>query len=419
MYDDFSCPYCDGCFDYILNGLDLIYAIFEDVAGDENNGLFLRLINANQLFVKMLGFTNLADIIGKSDEELFTDNFKGLRKLLIKNTEKKQESFFSNADYFCKRYCRINSFSPEKDIYIVIFNDITSLKQSEENNEKHKLLVDCAQDIILYVNEKGKIIDINDSACKIYGYSRDELVQMSIHDIRHSSAKFNYEDQMEIADQSGTIYESVHVKKDGTYFPVEVSAKGTIIENEHIRIHIIRDITDRKAAEEKIKYFANFDALTQISNRGYLISQLEKQLHRTEKQREHLSVLFFDVDKFKLINDVYGHTSGDKVLQAVASKGSNILGTNDFIGRLGGDEFVILHPFSEVDDTTDIVNRLFQALQEPVNIGKEQVTVTISVGISIFPQDGDDVQKILKCADKAMYQAKRIRGNSYISYGYE
>jgi diguanylate cyclase (GGDEF)-like protein len=216
------------------------------------------------------------------------------------------------------------------------------------------------------------------------------------------------------ADETGIVFESIHVKKDYTEFPVEVSAKGTLIGSEKIRIHIIRDITERKNAEEKIIYLANHDSLTGIPNRAFMMNELDRALDFAGRGQYKLALLLFDIDKFKLINDMYGHQAGDMVLKTVAARMKSIIRKVDTVARLGGDEFVIILPMVKNDnDILELVQRMFKAMDEPITVNDTSIKVYISVGISVYPKDASSRESLIKSADISMYEAKKEFGNSH------
>lgn len=269
----------------------------------------------------------------------------------------------------------------------------------------------------IYVKEKGKIIEANSSACAAYGYTPEEMTKLTIHDIRHPSERDVFDEQMEMADSGGIFFETVHIRKDGSSFPVEVSSKGTFINNELIRIHVIRDISERKEAEERILFLANNDPLTKLSNRRHIIEELNKLIKISNKNHNKFALLFFDIDKFKIYNDKYGHDAGDFVLKTIAKKIKQVIDKNDFAGRFGGDEFVIVRKnINDKKDIQDLVKKLFNSINEPFNYKEHQLNVKISLGISIFLQDSNELDDLINKADSAMYSAKEFTDNSFKFY---
>lgn len=281
----------------------------------------------------------------------------------------------------------------------------------------HDVLFEYAPDIILYIELDGSIINANQQACKEYGYTKEELCSMKIQMIRHPDYEPVYQSQMELADHNGILFEVMHLRKDGTSFPVEVNAKTVYTRHGKFRVHIIRDITKRKEHEAQIAWLAKYDALTGIANRGSFLMELEKEISRCQRSQASFVLMMFDIDKFKLINDQYGHEAGDVVLQEVATRVHGVLRNTDMIGRLGGDEFVVLQTNVETWDAAAVLaNRILAAMTLPITYQNNQLPVQVSIGMCMYPQDASDSNGLLACADKAMYQIKRQRGGFYARF---
>ena len=312
------------------------------------------------------------------------------------------------------KHLRINIISQTGDQFIILFNDITELIKADEASKKHYMLFEHAKDIIFYLSSDGSIIDANQTAIELYGYTKAELFEMKVHQLRHPSTLKDFKEQMETSALRGVMFESIHIKKDGTSFPVEVSSRTIDINGELIRFHIVRDITERKKTEEKIRYFADYDTLTGIFNRGYLMYQFRKTLEQAELENLKFAVMLFDVDKFKTINDTYGHNAGDEVLRKVSERLQAVISKTDIIGRLGGDEFLIVQPFIEnVSDAFILSKKILNVVAQPVEWEGHSLEVHISIGISIFPESADNIKGLMHYADSAMYTVKQNGGNSF------
>lgn len=308
------------------------------------------------------------------------------------------------------------------DIIIIIFMIIIAaviLRKLEETLRKHKILFENANDIILYTTEDGQIIDGNKTAVIEYGYSYSELKTKNLKNLRtlESSKKLA---EYETIDSEGSVFETINIRKDGTTFPVEISTNSIIVNNERIIIRIIRNITERKKIEEKVVYLAKYDSLTNVYNRSSLMSKLNIALEEAKKHKYIIAVILFDVDKFKDINDTYGHCEGDMMLKTIANAVKKSIRNTDIFGRLGGDEFLIIQQFiKNREDIICLMDRIIYNIKsQPINLNDNEHNINISIGISIFPNDGDNIEELVNCADNAMYYTKKNGGNSYNFYEY-
>jgi diguanylate cyclase (GGDEF)-like protein len=180
----------------------------------------------------------------------------------------------------------------------------------------------------------------------------------------------------------------------------------------------VRDITERKEAEERIRHLAHHDELTGLPNRSLIRDRLDQAVLNAQRNGKHLALAFVDLDGFKLVNDGLGHNAGDELLKVVGRRMGACLRRNDTLGRLGGDEFVILLP--DVSDDalalTPVLEKIRQAVTEPVPIGDQAVQVSCSMGVAIYPRDGEDPKTLMMNADAAMYRAKDLGSNNFQFY---
>jgi len=179
-------------------------------------------------------------------------------------------------------------------------------------------------------------------------------------------------------------------------------------------IGLIRDITERKQAEQQIEYQAYHDALTGLANRRLFQEHLSLALALAGRRNNLVAVLFLDLDHFKLINDTLGHSTGDALLQVVASRVKDCVREGDTVARVGGDEFtIVLQDINKKEDAAVVAQKVLRAIADPVELNIHRLYVTTSIGITTFPDDGDDAETLLKNADNAMYRAKAEGRNTY------
>jgi diguanylate cyclase (GGDEF)-like protein/PAS domain S-box-containing protein len=307
-----------------------------------------------------------------------------------------------------------------------IGRDITERVQMEEalnrSGERYRTILEEIEEGYYEVDLEGNFTFANDAACHQFGYSRQELIGMNYRAyIPKNDIKSMYRTWNKVYRTGEPVksFPIAGVKKDGTHIHIENSI--TPLRNKAGKIigfrSVSRDITERKQFEEKLAVMATHDALTGLPNRILLSDRLMVGSALARRNGHRLAILMLDLDRFKLVNDAMGHSVGDELLRAVGQRLSIIMRKSDTISRIGGDEFVLVLPqISQVDDVTKFAQRILCAFQEPFVFGKDRLQVTTSIGIAIYPDDGTDIENLLKDADSAMYWAKEQGRGIYKYY---
>jgi PAS domain S-box/diguanylate cyclase (GGDEF) domain/uncharacterized domain HDIG len=289
-----------------------------------------------------------------------------------------------------------------KQYFAGIGIDITERKLLNERLHKYQVLAQNANDAMMFVDKEGNILEANEAAVRIYGYTHEEFSAMTIFNLRRQSKRSNIIEQIETADKEGVIFETTHYTKDGILINVEVSSRGTFIENQRVLLGIIRDITDRKKRENENYYLSYHDVLTGLYNRRFY----EEEIKRLDTKRNlPISIIMGDVNGLKLVNDAFGHDKGDELLQKAAKAIQSACLTDDIIARWGGDEFVILLPKTNKEEAENVVNRIKEhCLLASVN----SIQVSISFGWETKKSTDEDILKVLKSAEDSMYKLKIV-----------
>jgi diguanylate cyclase (GGDEF)-like protein/PAS domain S-box-containing protein len=287
-------------------------------------------------------------------------------------------------------------------------------------------VLEAAPDALAIVNEAGHIVQVNAPTAQLFGYRRDELLGQAIDMLiparfraAHGSHRAAYHHDL-CRRPMGAGPELYGVRKDGREFPVEISLSPLVIGRGTLVIAAIRDISARKRAEAErdhlireralyaeISRLASHDALTGLPNRAVLNDRLTTAIAAASRHERQVAVLFLDLDRFKLVNDSLGHSIGDRLLQSAASRLAASVRAADTVSRQGGDEFVIL--LSDVphdDNVAATTAKIVDAVSGPYCVAGHDLHVTVSVGISLYPEDGQDAETLIKNADIAMYYAK-------------
>jgi diguanylate cyclase (GGDEF)-like protein/PAS domain S-box-containing protein len=291
------------------------------------------------------------------------------------------------------------------------------------NEELLNSIVNTAADGIIVIDPAGTIEFSNAAMEKLFGWKPLELIGRNVARLLLGRSREGQDMLFQGADAVGGKGAAGHVRelkaqrKDGSVFPIELTVSETCVNGGKRSTCILRDVTERKRAEERIRYLAHYDDLTGLPNRVLFAQLLEQALSEAKYAKKEVAVLFIDLDRFKLINDTLSHASGDTVLCQVAKRLVGALARRDTVARFGGDEFVVLMRDCGIpNDVTSTAQGLLSALAAPFVLENQEYHLTASIGISTFPGDGQDAQTVLKNADSAMYRAKEQGKNNYQFY---
>lgn len=299
--------------------------------------------------------------------------------------------------------------------------DITIQKQKELQLEQSAIFFENSNEGIVITDSEGKIISTNRAFSKITGYRQNEVIgknpsilSSGIHD------KNFFENMWESLKNHSTWQGEIwNKRKNGEIYPEWLSIAKALNPkyNEEFYIAIFTDITSLKEADRKLYFYANHDVLTKLANRVHFESHLKSTLESCKRRNTKIALFFVDLDKFKDINDTYGHTIGDEMLKTVAKRLEQSIRKEDFIARLGGDEFVlIIKDVKQNEDMLHLAYKLNENIKEPIVIRDKVFFMTLSIGISIFPEHGEDSEDLIKHSDAAMYEVKENGRNGYKLY---
>jgi diguanylate cyclase (GGDEF)-like protein/PAS domain S-box-containing protein len=302
--------------------------------------------------------------------------------------------------------------------------DNTSRKRTEQalkdSEERYRQLVELSPDgIAVHVN--GRFTFVNGAAIRLFGAQRaEDLLGMPVMDVidpEFRELAGEQQRRIETDRVAAPLIEQKIIRLDGLPVHVEVAAMPFECEDETAVQLVIRDITLRKLAEAQIQALAYHDPLTGLPNRILFNDRLSMALAQAQRQKHRVAILFIDLDRFKSINDSLGHHVGDRVLRAVAERIQNCVREGDTLSRLGGDEFTLILPaLHKPADAARAAEKVLNALRTPIKTDRRELSITASIGISLYPEHGRDLETLLKNSDVAMYQAKEQGRNSYRVY---
>jgi diguanylate cyclase (GGDEF)-like protein/PAS domain S-box-containing protein len=302
--------------------------------------------------------------------------------------------------------------------------DITERRETEDalresERQLQSILNDAAEGIVV-VGGDGAIDRLNLEARRMFGYPPQEDAPLTLRDLmlELEFAPGEEDSAQSIRPLLGSRREVTGRRRDGSLFPLELSLSEISPTSGRTRFTaVVRDITERKSWENRIYQLAYSDSLTGLPNRLLLRDRLEHAMAAADRNRTLVGVLFFDLDHFKAINDSYGHHIGDQLLRRIAERTRGCVREIDTVCRLGGDEFVVVLPeLHEPADAAAVARKLLSTLSEPYPVDDRMLSITPTVGISVYPRDGADSDTLVRNADAAMYHAKESGKNRYWFY---
>ena len=288
-------------------------------------------------------------------------------------------------------------------------HDITVHKRAEEelrfSKERLRGLSDAALEGLV-ITDRGMILEANQALLDILRCSPREVVGRSV--LEYVAPEYRDQVSQNILSKYEEPYEIVGLRKDGTRLDLEVRGKAFSYQGQPVRVTAVRDITERKALERRLRHQALHDLLTGLPNRAVFMARLSSTLAHPRRQRTGVAVMFVDLDNFKFVNDTLGHHVGDELLVAASKRLRTCLRVEDTLVRLGGDEFaVLLKDLADEGEATRIAARIAEELRVPFSLDNQEVFVTSSIGIALNGSGKDSPEDLLKNADIAMYWAKK------------
>jgi diguanylate cyclase (GGDEF)-like protein/PAS domain S-box-containing protein len=313
-----------------------------------------------------------------------------------------------------------------KTAELIIFRDISDRRIAElalrASEERYRVLVEYQSDLVVKTDPDGNLLFVSPSLCEYIGKQEAELLGTSITDLVHIEDRQAVQEARK--EMNNPPYECnyehrIVVENNINWF---AWSENAVLSGDRIEaiIAVGRNVTHKKAAEEEIRKLAYYDVLTSLPNRALLYERLNQAIAQAARDKRHVGLLFLDLDNFKNINDSMGHSIGDNLLCDIARRLENVIRKTDTLARLGGDEFVIaLTAVNKAEDVSLIANNVLAALSAPLDLQGIELYTSASIGISIFPEDGNDIDTLLKHADLAMYKAKDHGRNNFKFFSHD
>ncbi|HEX6733545.1 MAG TPA: EAL domain-containing protein [Azonexus sp.] len=304
----------------------------------------------------------------------------------------------------------------------------------EQSERLHRFLVEQSPDLIYTLDSDGRFVFVNGRIESLLGYTREELLgqhfSVIVHEDDVEQARFAFGERR-IGERATSNFEVRLRNKqqgvrnfDNRMIVAILSSQGIYTADKgDAQPHFIgtsgvaRDITERKRAEETIAFQAFHDLLTGLPNRTLFLDRLELSITQARRRNQRLGVMFLDIDRFKLINDTYGHPEGDRLLKEFSGRMRQCLRSGDTLARQGGDEFTVLLPdIVSVDDVAVIAKKMLAELKRPFTVAERDFIATVSIGIAVYPEDGQTPDELIRNADIAMYQTKAQGKDGFLEF---
>lgn len=378
----------------------------------------------NTRFEETFGLDS-ADLLGKTDKQLFDElaarqlrerDLETMRTLMPHQT---LDEIFAEKGKIILESVRFPVFDSDGTVKSICTqaNDVSNARHANEQLKLAGKLFDRTGEAILVTDNEGYIITTNQAFTDFSGYSVKELIGANPHILssgRHSEG-FYQNMYFTIEHQGYWQGEVINKSKNGEEITVWLTinavkdADGGVVNY----VASYSDINEIKNVQRKIEFLATHDELTRLPNRNLLMERLDIMLSNARRQETWCAVLFFDLDDFKNINDSLGHDIGDLLLKQVSKRLQKCVRDTDILARMGGDEFVAVVSAKDIKEIEDVADRIIKTVNAPFEIDEHALFVTASMGIAIYPADGETNFALLKNADTAMYRAKELGRNQY------
>lgn len=295
--------------------------------------------------------------------------------------------------------------------------DITSRKIAEEELRVNAQVFEFSREGIITTDAENRILTVNKAFTEITGYRPEEVIGKNPRILASGTVSKEFYRQMwqQINDQGYWQGEVLNRRKDGEFYSERLSISTVRDQEGKITQHIgiISDLSEHKLAEQRIEFLSNFDPLTQLPNRNLLSDRARLALAVARRSKTSLALMYVDLDRFKIVNESLGLSVGDALLKELAKRLLNALRPEDTVSRQGGDEFIIMMPNTDAEGAAHVAKKILDTIARPFSFAEQRITLTSSIGIAEFPQDGDDFEQLAQSADAALYRAKQAGRNNF------
>jgi diguanylate cyclase (GGDEF)-like protein/PAS domain S-box-containing protein len=390
------------------------------------------LISGNQISflnnagVRMLGLASADDAIGSSFEDWVVDDYRFLMEagwdLLAEEDFLPLKLARADGSVF-EAELRVRG-TPTEDVFYLEARDISKYVKSaealREREERLQGILSSVAEGIITINDSGRIESANPAAERMFGFSRGRMAGIDMgllmpQDMsdRHQHFFDAYMSGL-FPSLMGRVVEGIGQRQDGGTFPMEISVSELRHGRHRLFTAILRDISERKENEERIRRLAHHDNLTGLPNRNLLNDRMNHALARVKRHGGRMAVLYVDLDKFKPINDTLGHEAGDHVLREVSRRLASCVRSSDTIARVGGDEFVVVvEEIARSNEAALVARKIIESLSCPIRYESHDCLIGASIGVAVFPDDGASMEEVCKAADIAMYRVKHAGRNGF------
>lgn len=382
--------------------------------GQPHDYIFL---DVNRSFEQLTG---LKDVIGKSASAVIPGIWESNPELLAiygRVAMSGQPERFETHVRALAMWLSVSIYSTEKDHFVTIFDDVTERKNNERQWRLAESLFHASSEAMLVTDFGGSIISVNRAFTQITGYDADEVLGKNLLRLRtwlHAEAFF--EEILHSLTTTGHWEGDLWNKKKNGEDIASHLIISTIPDEENGRSYAVQflDTTEKKKLEEDLSRHAHLDPLTGLTNRRMFREHLEQEIKKSHRSHISLALLFIDLDRFKNINDTLGHHVGDQLLVEAARRIVSCVRETDIVSRLGGDEFtVILTNVTDVNHIENVAHAIVQSLAQPYLLGGEELSISASIGIAVYPTDAPNPSDLLRNADQAMYMSKSEGRNCF------
>ncbi len=408
--------------DSVLNHSSSAIA-FKDLSG--------QFVRVNQAFVHLFSLSE-TEVLGKLESEIFPLEVR--EEIAELDTKVMAEAHFFEKEiklslkgvehiFMLVKFPWLTSERKVRGIGCIL-TDITQVKWLEKKYGLAQKVFENTTEAVVFTDAQGLIVDVNDAYQKITGYQRSELIGKNPNVLKSGRHDRRFYQSMwtQIKEQgtwSGEVWDR---RKNGEIYPKWLMINA-MKDDEGCPIGyvgIFNDLSDQKKAEEKLEELSFYDPLTHLPNRVLFYDRLSVGISIAKREKHQLAVLLIDLDRFKIINDSLGHNVGDELLESIAKRFLTLGRESDTVARLGGDDFAILLPeLKSAEDASVVAQNFIDSLLEPFCLEEHSINIGASIGISIFPCDGADVDGLVKRAELALYKAKEQGRNNYQYFSQE